>query len=103
MTLNPESSRVAVEQTEINGWGVIRVLHTFTGVRAGDQRNHRDWILTTLWAFSMHAVAVGLTLMVLSGLYLWMGLRAKRKPGAAALLAGSVACGMFVFGLRLFY
>ena len=103
VALNPESSRVAVEQTDINGWGLIRVLHTFTGVRAGDQRNHRDWILTTVWAFSMDAVSVGLTLMVLSGLYLWMGLPAKRKLGAAALLAGSAACGMFVFGLRLFY
>ena len=103
VTLNPESSRVAVERTDINGWGVMRVLHTFTGARSGDQRNQRDWILTTVWALSMDAVAAGLTLMVLSGLYLWMGLPAKRKPGAAALLAGSLACGMFVCGLRLFY
>ncbi|MBL8293881.1 MAG: hypothetical protein JNN08_18700 [Bryobacterales bacterium] len=101
VNLNPELSLAAVEQTDINGWGIMRVLHTFTGVRSGDQRNDRDWVLTTVWALSMDAVAVGLVLVVFSGLYLWIGLPAKRKLGAAALLAGSLVCGIFVFGLRM--
>jgi hypothetical protein len=102
VTMEP-AGRVAVEQTDINGWGLIRVLHTFTGVRTGDARNHRDWPLTTVWALSMDAVALGMCLMVLSGIYLWIGLPGKRKPGLAALLAGVAACGMFVLGLRLIY
>jgi hypothetical protein len=102
VTMEP-AGRVAVEQTDINGWGLIRVLHTFTGVRTGDARNHRDWLLTTVWALSMDAVALGICLMVLSGIYLWIGLSGKRKPGLAALLAGVAACGMFVLGLRLIY
>lgn len=101
VNLNPELSLAAVEQTDINGWGIMRVLHTFTGVRSGDQRNDRDWVLTTVWALSMDAVAVGLVLVVFSGLYLWIGLPAKRKLGAAALLVGSLVCGIFVFGLRM--
>jgi hypothetical protein len=103
VTLDDGSDRVAVEQTEVNGWGLIRVLHTFTGVRAGDQRNERDWILTTVWALAMDAVAVGLILMVFTGLYLWVRLPAKRLPGGVAFVAGSIACGLFVFGLRLLY
>ena len=79
------------------------MLHTFTGVSSGDERNNRDWALTTVWALSMDAVAVGLVLMVFSGLYLWMGQPTKRRLGAAALLAGTITCGMFVFGLRLIY
>lgn len=102
VTMEP-AGRVVVEQTDINGWGVIRVLHTFTGVRTGDARNDRDWLLTTVWALSMDAVALGMCLMVLSGMYLWIGLPGKRKPGLAALLAGTVACSMFVIGLRLIY
>jgi hypothetical protein len=47
--------------------------------------------------------AVGLVLMVFSGLYLWMGQPTKRRLGAAALLAGTITCGMFVSGLRLIY
>ena len=103
VTVNPVVSRAAVEQTDINAWGIMRVLHTFTGVRAGDERNDRDWLLTTVWALSMDAVAVGLIMIVVSGLYLWIGLPTKRKTGLGALLGGSIACGVFVFGLRLFY
>ena len=97
------AGHAAVEQTDISGWGILRVLHTFTGVRRGDSRNERDWILTTIWALSMDAVALGLCLMVVSGVYLWTGLPHKRVPGAIALIAGTLCCGIFVVGLRLFY
>ena len=93
--------RVArVERTEINAWGVMRVLHTFTGVRAGDRNNRRDWVMTTVWALSMDAVAVGLAVMVLSGLYMWWGLDGKRRVGWVALGLGMAACGWLLFGLR---
>lgn len=92
-----------VEHTEINTWGVMRALHTFTGVRGTDDGNDRDWALTTVWVLSMDAVSVGLILMVCSGLYLWFGLPAKRKFGATALALGVVVCGLFVFGLRWIY
>src|ERR1043165_1990609 len=66
--------RVTVQQSDVNLWGVMKALHTFTGVQMDDPRNSRDWALTSLWAFSMDAVAAGLILMVLSSLYLWVGL-----------------------------
>lgn len=91
-----------VERTEINAWGVMRVLHTFTGVRGGDRNNQRDWILTTVWALSMDAVALGLLFMVFSGIYMWSGQTEKRRLGLAALTLGTVICGWFVYGLRLF-
>ena len=53
------------------GWGTMRALHAFTGVRINDTQNQRDWILTTLWAYSMDAVALGLIVMVLSGVLMW--------------------------------
>jgi hypothetical protein len=96
-------TRAQVEKTEVNGWGILRVLHTFTGVRAADSRNQRDWLLTTVWALAMDAVAAGLVLMVLSGLWLWWGLPSKRKLGALSLLLGVVTCGWLVVGLRWFY
>jgi hypothetical protein len=102
VTMEP-AGHVAVEQTDINGWGLIRVLHTFTGVRTGDTRNDRDWMLTTIWALSMDAVALGMCLMVVSGVYLWIGLPGKRKLGLASLLAGVAASGLFVLGLRFIY
>jgi hypothetical protein len=101
--VNADQARAQVEKTEVNGWGVLRVMHTFTGVRAVDSRNQRDWILTTIWALAMDAVAAGLVLMVLSGLWLWWGLPGKRKLGALSLLLGVVTCAWLVVGLRWFY
>jgi hypothetical protein len=92
--------RVAVRQSDVNLWGVMKVLHTFTGVQMDDPRNNRDWALTTMWAFSMDAVATGLIFMVLSSLYMWFELPRKRLPGAVVLGLGSLICGLFCAGLR---
>jgi hypothetical protein len=92
--------RAAVQQSDVNLWGVIRALHTFTGVQIDDPRNSRDWALTSMWAFSMDAVAAGLIFMVLSSLYMWFKLPLKRVPGAGVLGLGSLICGLFCVGLR---
>jgi hypothetical protein len=92
--------RVAVQQSDVNLWGVIKALHTFTGVQMDDPRNTRDWALTSLWAFSMDIVAAGLIFMVLSSLYMWFELPEKRLPGAVFLGLGCLICGLFCVGLR---
>jgi hypothetical protein len=92
--------RVAVQQNEVNLWGVIRALHTFTGVQMDDPRNSRDWVLTSVWAYSMDAVAAGLIFMVLSSLLMWFKLPQKRVPGAFVLALGTLLCGLFCLGLR---
>ena len=96
-----DQSRASVQHTEVNGWGVMGALHSFTGARSGDARNERDWILTKVWAFTMDAVAAGMVFMVLTGLNLWWGLRAKRTLGAIALTLGIIVCGLLVAGVRL--
>jgi hypothetical protein len=98
-----KTARVAVERSDLNAWGVMHLLHTFTGVRLNDATNQRDWILTTVWALSMDAVAAGLILMVVSGIVMWLGLAGKRIWGLAALSAGVITCGWFLVGLRWFF
>jgi hypothetical protein len=98
-----KQSRASVMLTEYNVWGVVRTLHTFVGVSPDDPRNRRDWAVTTVWALSMDAVAAGVVIMVLSGIYMWWGLREKRKPGLVALVLGISVCGLFAFGLRWLY
>src|SRR5438309_9251750 len=92
--------RVTVRRAEVNPWGVIKALHSFTGVQMDDPRNSRDGALTSVWAFSMDAVAAGLIFMVLSSLYMWFELPQKRLPGAIVLGLGSLICGLFCVGLR---
>jgi hypothetical protein len=92
--------RVSVRQADVNLWGVIKVLHTFTGFPTDDARKRRNWVLTSIWAYSMDAVAAGLIFMVLSSLYMWFKLPQKRLPGAVVLALGSLSCGLFCLGLR---
>ena len=88
-----------VQTIHLNAWGVMHVLHTFTGVRLGDERNARDWWLTALWAYSMDGVAVALVLEVLSSLLLWWGLRRRKAAALWVLAAGCAVCAYFVFAL----
>ena len=94
------SASASVQRTDINAWGMTRVLHTFTGVRLTDAKNDRDWIVTKVWAYAMDAVAVGLVVMVVSGLVMWWGLAGKRAWGFAAFGSGALICGWFIFALR---
>ena len=98
-----KDARAKIQRTELNAWGIMHNLHTFTGVRLGDAKNQRDWILTTVWALSMDAVAAGLAVMVLSGLVMWHGLPGKRTWGLIAIASGLLVCTWLVAGLRFFY
>jgi hypothetical protein len=92
-------NRATVSRTEVNAWGVMNVLHTFSGTRANNPTATRDWTLTTIWVIAMDALAVGLLLMVFSSYYMWYRLKPKRRLGLIALTAGVVSCGFFAVGL----
>ncbi len=94
------NGRATVQRAENNAGGTFQLLHTFTGVRQGDPAKSRDWILTSVWAFCMDAVSVGLAVLVFGGLCMWYELAAKRVPGLIALGLGLIACGWFVAGLK---
>jgi hypothetical protein len=94
------AGRATLQRTQLNVWGVMHVLHTFTGAPAADTRNRRDWWLTSVWAFSMDAVATGLIVMVVSSYIMWFRLRAKRLGGIVALFLGFTSCGAFIWALK---
>ncbi len=97
------SKRAAVRHSEVNLWGVMKVLHVFSGVQLDDSRQTRDWALTTVWAYSMDAIAAGLIFMVVSSLYMWWQLRRKRLLGVILLGLGSIVCALFCLGLRWWF
>ena len=57
-------------------------------------------MLTSIWAFAMDAVSIGLIVMILGSYYMWFRLPRKRGWGAISLTIGVFACGLFVFGLN---
>ncbi len=89
-----------VQEIRVNAWGVVRMLHTFTGVQTNAVRAERDWLLTKLWSVSMDALAVGLIVLVLSSLVMAVELRGKWIGAGIALGLGILVCGFFVFGMR---
>ncbi len=90
----------SLHDIRLNGWGALRTLHTFTGVRAGYPQSTRDWWLTRLWSLSMDALVVGLILLVLTSVVLACQRRDVWPLAALSLGLGLVVCGFFAFGLR---
>lgn len=94
-----DSARARVTEIALDAWGVMDALHKFSGVRMDDATRTRDWWLTRLWSLAMDAVAIGLVILVLSGVWLWWRMPLKRVPGAFALALGVASCAFFLFGL----
>jgi hypothetical protein len=92
-----------VKEIRVNAWGVMSALHHFTGVSMTDETRTRDWWLTRIWSLAMDAVALGLIVLVASGVYLWYHLKAKRALGLLSLGLGLATSAFFLFGLgRMF-
>jgi hypothetical protein len=95
------TGRAEVKEIRVNAWGVLSALHHFTGVSMTDPERQRDWWLTVVWSVAMDALALGLLVLVATGLYLWYRLEKKRALGLVALTAGLACCAFFLFGLSL--
>ncbi len=95
------AGRASVTEIELNAWGVMDALHKFTGVRLDKPNEQRDWLLTRIWSFAMDALALGLVVLVASGVYLWWRLPQKRAGGIIALILGMAGCGFFLYGFSL--
>jgi len=89
-----------VQEIKLNGWGVVRMLHTFNGKPANATGAERDWPWTRLWSFAMDALAVGLIGLVAGSLILASERRERRVGSVAALGLGLAVSAFFVFGLR---
>jgi hypothetical protein len=93
-----DSARARVTEIRLNAWGVLDALHKFTGMRMDEPARTRDWMLTRIWSLAMDALALGLVILVLSGLYLWYRLPGKRVTGLVALALGIGCCAFFLYG-----
>jgi len=87
-----------VAATTVNGWGVLHILHTFSGVRMNEPRMTRDWSVTSVWSFAMDALAVGLIGMVLGGYWMWLRSARRLLAGALAAAAGCAIAAFFMLG-----
>jgi len=99
ISVNMNTGQAEVKNTKTNVWGVIHFLHQFNGVRMDNDKERRDWFLTTLWTIAMDGLCLGLAFLILSSLYMWYLLDKKRRLGIAVLSAGVLCCVFFMVGL----
>jgi hypothetical protein len=94
--------RASVTEIRLDRWGAIDALHKLTGVRLDKPQERREWIMTRLWSLAMDALAIGLLVLVATGLYLWYRLGTNRVGGIVALALGAICCAFFLFEGQLF-
>src|SRR5688500_18036837 len=66
----------------------FQIFHTFSGSRFNQPASKRDWIMTSVWVFTMDALALGLIAMVLGSYYMWWRLKKRKALGIVALATG---------------
>jgi hypothetical protein len=89
----------SVKEIRVDAFGVLDVLHKFSGAKIGDPSRRADWLWTSVWSIAMVALSVGMIVLVITGVYLWYRLPGKRWTGLLALGLGVATCGFFLFGL----
>ena len=88
-----------IRQVDNNTQHSFQIFHTFSGSRFNQPASRRDWIVTSMWVWSMDALAAGLIVMVLGSYYMWYRLKKRRTLGVVVLAAGLASCGFFLTGL----
>jgi hypothetical protein len=98
VTAELAAGTASVKEIRVNAFGVLDALHKLTGVRLDEPERQRDWIWTRVWSAAMDALAIGWIVLVLTGIYLWWRIPAKRLGGVIALALGLASCTCFVLG-----
>lgn len=99
VTAELAAGTASVKEIRVNAFGVLDALHKLTGVKLDEPERQRDWVWTWVWSAAIDALAIGWIVLVLTGIYLWWRLPAKRLGGAVALALGVASCTFFVLGL----
>jgi hypothetical protein len=80
-----------------NGWGKLRILHTFNGVNKDNPDIPPNWIVTRTWQFAKDVIALGFIILCISSWIMLYKQRKKYRWGLPALLLGIAVSIYFIF------
>jgi hypothetical protein len=95
-----KNGRCVQNELSYNIWGKLRTLHTFNGSNRDNPGAEPNWLLTSVWRFSMDVIAVGLIFLSISSWIMWYKIRHNYVWGYLALIIGFVMAAWFIFLLR---
>ena len=89
ITYTPAVEKLLVERQVYTTYNFLQGLHHRSGYR------HKQ-LIEDSWAFSVDLAVIGMIFWVLSGLWVWWGLKGTRKWGLVSLLVGFGLFGFFI-------
>lgn len=89
ITYIPAEDKLIVERKHFTSMNVLQGLHHRQGYR-------QVQLLDDTWGFSVDVAIAGMILWVLSGLWMWWGIKLARRWGLVAILVGFVLFGFFI-------
>jgi hypothetical protein len=91
-------AREAVVEVRQTGLGEALIyLHRSPGPHNVNIRG--NWIFTRLWGWLADATVALVLFLSISGVYLWIFLKAERKPGITFMIAGVLSCAAAIYAI----
>lgn len=81
-----DKKTAAVEERETGAWDALVYLHKAPGPHLVDLR--KNWWPMGVWAWLADTTVYGILLLTLTGVYLWLVVKAERRMGLVAAGAG---------------
>jgi len=87
--VNLTTGKGEINIIDLNGWELLPSLHAYTGLHSNIEEK-KNWFWTEIWSVMMDITAIGLIVLLASGLYMWLKQRSERRIGLILLETGSV-------------
>ena len=97
--VNLETGIAVVEEGETDVWDALMYLHKSPGPHVAKIRG--NWIFTKIWTYLMDGVVYLILFISVSGIYLWIILKAERKIGLIVMGVGCLSFAGLVTALVL--
>jgi hypothetical protein len=78
-------------------WGAVSYLHRSPGPHNASIRG--NWFWTRVWRWLADGTVYLTMFLSLSGIYLWVAVRAERRVGLALIAAGALSFGGIVYAI----
>jgi hypothetical protein len=85
--INLETRIATIEERSTGFWDAVVVLHKLPGPHGGDIR--MNWVYLRIWRWLADATVFLVLFSSISGIYLWVVLRAERRIGLILTAAGA--------------
>jgi hypothetical protein len=84
--INIKEGTCTQKDLTFNGWGKLRILHTFNGVNKENPDIQPNWIVTLIWQFAKDMIAIGFILLSVTSWIMWYKVRKRYRWGLPILI-----------------